>query len=285
MTLEKLPLSLCLSTHLRRAAWDRVGVSAEVLSAHIDFLLLESRVWMIVCRSLSALSAFRLHASRFTTLPRSLAVRSPVSFTTRIPKTSFAAMSDSAALKRPLAEEDLSLQQSKRRKGSPDPALDPVRSSETEDVSMSSPQEHLGHADSLPELTQLTQPEHEQRGDPAGSSSPPALSEKRARKTESGRPRRKQKKKGGEVAADGNGSGGEGGSKKRQPRERRRATKEEEAAALERKAQAEAAGVPKAVRYPKRQSALLIGFCGSGYSGMQVCVFAVSFVAPNLLTD
>lgn len=27
---------------------------------------------------------------------------------------------------------------------------------------------------------------------------------------------------------------------------------------------------PKAPRYPKRQCALLIGFCGSGYSGMQM---------------
>ncbi|PPQ63809.1 hypothetical protein CVT24_009804 [Panaeolus cyanescens] len=29
-------------------------------------------------------------------------------------------------------------------------------------------------------------------------------------------------------------------------------------------------GTPKAPRYPKRQCALLIGFCGSGYSGMQI---------------
>lgn len=31
-------------------------------------------------------------------------------------------------------------------------------------------------------------------------------------------------------------------------------------------------GGPKAPRLPKRQCALLIGFCGSGYSGMQMCV-------------
>lgn len=30
--------------------------------------------------------------------------------------------------------------------------------------------------------------------------------------------------------------------------------------------------LPKAPRYPKRQCALLIGFCGSGYNGMQMCV-------------
>jgi tRNA pseudouridine38-40 synthase len=30
---------------------------------------------------------------------------------------------------------------------------------------------------------------------------------------------------------------------------------------------------PKTPRLPKRQCALLIGFCGSGYSGMQLCVF------------
>ena len=29
---------------------------------------------------------------------------------------------------------------------------------------------------------------------------------------------------------------------------------------------------PKAVRYPKRMCTLLMGFCGSGYSGMQMCV-------------
>ncbi|KDR80648.1 hypothetical protein GALMADRAFT_241004 [Galerina marginata CBS 339.88] len=28
--------------------------------------------------------------------------------------------------------------------------------------------------------------------------------------------------------------------------------------------------IPKAIRYPKRQCALLLGFCGSGYSGMQI---------------
>jgi len=32
----------------------------------------------------------------------------------------------------------------------------------------------------------------------------------------------------------------------------------------------EDAGVPKTPRLPKRQCALLIGFCGSGYSGMQM---------------
>lgn len=36
---------------------------------------------------------------------------------------------------------------------------------------------------------------------------------------------------------------------------------------------------PKALRYPKRQCALLVGFCGSGYSGMQMCVsFLMSHV-------
>ena len=32
--------------------------------------------------------------------------------------------------------------------------------------------------------------------------------------------------------------------------------------------------IPKPPRYPKRQCALLIGFCGSGYSGMQMQVSA-----------
>ncbi|KAG6866591.1 hypothetical protein C0991_002079 [Blastosporella zonata] len=48
---------------------------------------------------------------------------------------------------------------------------------------------------------------------------------------------------------------------------RRRGTRNEEAAA---EGTAIASGEPKAPRLPKRQSALLIGFCGSGYSGMQI---------------
>lgn len=36
---------------------------------------------------------------------------------------------------------------------------------------------------------------------------------------------------------------------------------------------------PKAIRYPKRQCALLMGFCGSGYSGMQMCVFVSNISA------
>lgn len=81
-------------------------------------------------------------------------------------------------------------------------------------------------------------------------------SDKKTKKSDSSRPRRNKKKDRPE-------------GEKKPARVRRRATKEEEEAAKERKAQKEAQGI-STLRYPKRQSALLIGFCGSGYSGMQI---------------
>ncbi|KAG6832259.1 hypothetical protein H0H87_002155 [Tephrocybe sp. NHM501043] len=48
---------------------------------------------------------------------------------------------------------------------------------------------------------------------------------------------------------------------------RRRGTRNDEAAS---EGTAAASSEPKAPRLPKRQSALMIGFCGSGYSGMQI---------------
>ena len=46
---------------------------------------------------------------------------------------------------------------------------------------------------------------------------------------------------------------------------------------VERPPQLDADGnpIPKALRYPKRQCALMLGFCGSGYSGMQMCVLLI----------
>lgn len=41
---------------------------------------------------------------------------------------------------------------------------------------------------------------------------------------------------------------------------------------------------PKAPRLPKRQCALLIGFCGSGYSGMQMCVLYICLANLLFLT-
>lgn len=89
------------------------------------------------------------------------------------------------------------------------------------------------------------------------------------KKSDSSRPRRGKKNK-------------EDEGKKKPARSRRRATKEEEEAARDRKARAEAEGTA-VVRLPKRQSALLIGFCGSGYSGMQMCVFIIYFGFPGVL--
>lgn len=51
-----------------------------------------------------------------------------------------------------------------------------------------------------------------------------------------------------------------------------RRTRNEEDAAREARLTPEGDPVPKAPRYPKRQCSLLIGFCGSGYSGMQMYV-------------
>ena len=62
------------------------------------------------------------------------------------------------------------------------------------------------------------------------------------------------------------GSGkGKQKDRKQSERRNRRGTRNQDATSRE-----DAEGVPKAPRLPKRQCALLIGFCGSGYSGMQM---------------
>jgi tRNA pseudouridine38-40 synthase len=60
-----------------------------------------------------------------------------------------------------------------------------------------------------------------------------------------------------------------GKSKEKKRSGRRRRARQE----VEREPQLDEEGneIPKAPRYPKRQCALLLGFCGSGYSGMQMC--------------
>jgi tRNA pseudouridine38-40 synthase len=75
-----------------------------------------------------------------------------------------------------------------------------------------------------------------------------------------------------------------GKEKKNKGRRDRRATlyqKEDRKKPLTEEGPEQQAG-PKAPRLPKRQCALLIGFCGSGYSGMQMCVsyvFCTNFVS------
>jgi len=49
-----------------------------------------------------------------------------------------------------------------------------------------------------------------------------------------------------------------------------RRTRNEEDAEREVQISADGEPIPKALRYPKRLCALLLGFCGSGYSGMQM---------------
>lgn len=49
-----------------------------------------------------------------------------------------------------------------------------------------------------------------------------------------------------------------------------RRTRNEEDAEREVQVSADGEPIPKALRYPKRLCALLLGFCGSGYSGMQI---------------
>jgi tRNA pseudouridine38-40 synthase len=72
------------------------------------------------------------------------------------------------------------------------------------------------------------------------------------------------------------------GNQSKGRRERRSATKEEEEANREKKRLMAEQGIEPPPRLPKRQSALLIGFCGSGYKGMQMLVIllgtAMSFV-------
>lgn len=65
---------------------------------------------------------------------------------------------------------------------------------------------------------------------------------------------------------------GKGKDKPKKPAAGRRGTRNEEAleGGANPNADAEASGEPKAPRLPKRMCALLIGFCGSGYRGMQM---------------
>ncbi|KAJ7312387.1 pseudouridine synthase [Mycena albidolilacea] len=66
---------------------------------------------------------------------------------------------------------------------------------------------------------------------------------------------------------------GKGKDKPKKPAAGRRGTRNDEAlegGAANPNADAEASGEPKAPRLPKRMCALLIGFCGSGYRGMQI---------------
>ena len=74
------------------------------------------------------------------------------------------------------------------------------------------------------------------------------------------------------------GKGKQKNSSRRAGRERRQRNREDHIRAGTRPEgvegdEGEDNGEPKAARLPKRQCALLIGFCGSGYSGMQRCVF------------
>lgn len=77
----------------------------------------------------------------------------------------------------------------------------------------------------------------------------------------------------GSAGVGRNGSPVQGKSGKRKDKEgkrggrrSRRGTRKDETAEGE-----DSVDHPKAPRLPKRQCALLIGFCGSGYSGMQMC--------------
>ena len=101
------------------------------------------------------------------------------------------------------------------------------------------------------------------------------------RQAEDAQPEAEAAQTGGAGDAKGKGDKRGGGDKRRQKggkkgkdkeyvRTRRRGTRPdgEEAPAPEN-------GEPKAPRLPKRPVALLIGFCGDGYNGMQMCVTCV----------
>jgi tRNA pseudouridine38-40 synthase len=66
---------------------------------------------------------------------------------------------------------------------------------------------------------------------------------------------------------EGYARSGKGKQKDRPERRNRRGTRNEPAV------EGEDIGGPKTPRLPKRQCALLMGFCGSGYSGMQMYAF------------
>ncbi|KAF9475007.1 pseudouridine synthase [Pholiota conissans] len=75
--------------------------------------------------------------------------------------------------------------------------------------------------------------------------------------------------------------------RRNQPKEKGRGrggrrTRNEEDAAKEEQSTTEGDPIPKAPRYPKRQCSLFIGFCGSGYSGMQMyAIFSYSILLSH----
>ncbi|KAF8967630.1 pseudouridine synthase [Flammula alnicola] len=78
---------------------------------------------------------------------------------------------------------------------------------------------------------------------------------------------KEEKKQGSKLRPDNRNQKGD---KKKSRGRGGRQTRNEEDASRESQMSANGEPIPKAPRYPKRQCALLIGFCGSGYSGMQI---------------
>lgn len=75
----------------------------------------------------------------------------------------------------------------------------------------------------------------------------------------------------GEVARNSSNRQIQKGKEKEKKRGRGRGRQTREEVGREIQLDEEGNVIPKALRYPKRQCALLLGFCGSGYSGMQMC--------------
>lgn len=233
---------------------------------------------MLVGRSLLALSAFRLPALRYSALPRHITANR---FET-IKLHKRALMSNpSAAVKR--VHEGINMESTGEQLG--EPSLKRQKSNAVDntdsvvpDVPMADIASESSPASVPPQRAESGAAQVEVEGVEADAAqvdvAPDSPSSSKAKKSDAGRPRRSKKN-----------NKDEEGNKKKPARNRRRATKEEEEAARERKAKAEAEGTA-VVRYPKRQSALLIGFCGSGYSGMQMCVlhfcFSFNSCVPNL---
>lgn len=224
---------------------------------------------MLVGRSLLALSAFRLSALRYSALPRHITARVLLKKPTRIITTQTRTlMAESSAAPKRVHEEDpefsavLEAPSLKRQKSNTNYNTDSV----VLDVLMTDVASETSPT-STPEQQRVEGGAAKVEGEAEAGVGVASSSSFKARKSDADRPRRSKKNKEDEW-------------KKKPARNRRRATKEEEEAARERKAKAEAEGTA-VVRYPKRQSALLIGFCGSGYSGMQMCVISIAGRCPD----
>ncbi|TEB36685.1 tRNA pseudouridine synthase [Coprinellus micaceus] len=185
---------------------------------------------MIAGRSLFALSAFRFPLLRYSASPRHIAVRVSPEKTKRLDLIHQRAMSEPSAAQKRVGDDD------------------PEVSAEVEAPSLK--RQKFTTDSVVPDI---------QMSDVASELAPESASEQVADGGAVEVEAEVEVQVGGVIADSPSSPSNTKKSDSSRPRR----------AARDRKARAEAEGTA-VVRLPKRQSALLIGFCGSGYSGMQI---------------